>query len=73
MKRQSSFADSEYAGRRKATRREVFLCELDRLVPWAALMALIEPHYYKGARAPAGGAGADASDVSVPELPGAVR
>lgn len=50
MKRQSSFADSEYAGRRKATRREVFLSELDRLVPWSALIGLIEPHYYKGAR-----------------------
>lgn len=50
MKRQSNFADAEYAGRRKATRREVFLSELDRLVPWPALMALIEPHYYKGAR-----------------------
>ncbi len=50
MKRQSSFADTEYAGRRKATRREVFLSELDRLVPWSALIGLIEPHYYKGAR-----------------------
>jgi transposase, IS5 family len=43
--RQLSFADAEYAGKRKQTRRERFLAEMDRVVPWAALLAVIEPHY----------------------------
>jgi len=28
-----SFGDAEYAGKRKKTRREVFLEEMDRVVP----------------------------------------
>jgi IS5 family transposase len=48
MKRQSSFADMEYSTGRKPTRREKFLSDLDRLVPWMQLVALIEPHYYRG-------------------------
>jgi len=41
---QISFADAEYAGKRKKTRREVFLEEMV-VVPWKALLNLIEPHY----------------------------
>ena len=40
-----SFSDAEYAGKRKKTRREVFLDEMDVVVPWKALLGLIEPHY----------------------------
>jgi IS5 family transposase len=50
MKQQSSFADLKYSARRKLRRREKFLSVLDRLVPWAPLMAFIEPHYYSGER-----------------------
>lgn len=50
MKQQASFADLEYSARRKPTRREKFLTDLDRLVPWSQLVALIEPHYYRGER-----------------------
>ena len=50
MKKQTSFADLEYSARRKPTRREKFLSDLDRLVPWSQLVALIEPHYYRGER-----------------------
>ncbi len=32
------------------TRREKFLGEMERVVPWAALVALIEPHYPKSGR-----------------------
>jgi len=32
---------------RKPTRREAFLAQMDTLVPWAELGALIEPHYPK--------------------------
>ena len=42
---QISFADAEYAGKRKKTRREVFLEEMELIVPWKALLKLIEPHY----------------------------
>ena len=47
---QMTFSDSEYAGKRKQTRREVFLSEMDQVVPWRALMNLIEPHYPKAGK-----------------------
>ena len=46
--KQMTFADAEYAGKRKQTRRELFLIEMDRVVPWTGLIALVEPHYPKG-------------------------
>ena len=45
-----SFAQSEYARKKKTTRRERFLGEMERVVPWGRLVALIEPHYPKGKR-----------------------
>jgi IS5 family transposase len=42
---QISFADAEYAGKRKKTRREVFLEEMELVVPWKALLDVIEPFY----------------------------
>jgi len=42
---QLSFGDAEYAGKRKRTRREVFLAEMDQVVPWKSLLNLIEPLY----------------------------
>lgn len=42
---QISFSDAEYAGKRKKTRREVFLEEMEQVVPWKALLDLISPHY----------------------------
>jgi len=42
---QMSFGDAEYAGKRKQTRREVFLAEMERVVPWKSLLNLIEPLY----------------------------
>lgn len=43
--KQISFGDAEYAGKRKQTRREVFLAEMDQVVPWKTLLSLIEPFY----------------------------
>jgi IS5 family transposase len=40
-----SFSDAEYAGKRKKTRREVFLEEMELVVPWKVLLKIIEPHY----------------------------
>jgi len=42
---QLTFGDAEGLGQRKQTRREVFLGEMDQVVPWKVLLALIEPHY----------------------------
>lgn len=44
---QISFSDAEHAGKRKKTRREVFLVEMELVVPWKALLKVIEPHYPK--------------------------
>jgi IS5 family transposase len=50
MENQTSFAQAEYAGKKKQTRRERFLGEMEGLVPWARLVALIVPFYPKGER-----------------------
>ena len=50
MKQQMSFAQNEYAGKKKVTRRERFLGEMERVVPWARLCGVIEPHYPQGKR-----------------------
>ncbi len=50
MEKQMSFAQSEYAGKKKVTRRERFLGEMEQVVPWARLCAVIEPHYPQGKR-----------------------
>jgi len=47
---QLTFGDAEYAGKRKQTRREVFLAEMEQVVPWNALLKLIAPHYPKSGR-----------------------
>lgn len=56
--RQSSFAEAGFERYSKRTRRERFLEEMDRVVPWEALEALIEPCYpskRRGAGRPAVG------------------
>jgi hypothetical protein len=42
---QMSFGDAEYRSKRKQTRREKFLAEMEQVVPWDSLLALIEPFY----------------------------
>jgi transposase, IS5 family len=44
---QLSFASLDYAAKKKRTKRDVFLGEMAAVVPWAALEAVIEPHYPK--------------------------
>ena len=48
--KQTSFASAEYAGKKKTTRRERFLGEMNAVVPWSRLEALIEPHYPKSGK-----------------------
>jgi IS5 family transposase len=50
MEKQMSFAQAEYAGKKRITRKEKFLGEMDKLMPWARLVGVIEPHYPKGER-----------------------
>jgi IS5 family transposase len=50
MLRQASFADLEYATKKRLTRREVFLNEMEAVVPWPALLSCLEPHYPKSGR-----------------------
>lgn len=45
MIRQASFADLEYNVKKRQTRREVFLAEMERVVPWQSLLAVLEPYY----------------------------
>lgn len=45
--KQQSFSSLEQAHKKKRTKREVFLGEMDAVVPWARLEALIAPHYTK--------------------------
>jgi transposase, IS5 family len=49
-KHQISFASQEYAHKGRITRREKFLYEMQAIVPWDSLLAVIEPHYPTGAR-----------------------
>jgi IS5 family transposase len=43
--KQTTFAALAFEHKKKQTRRERFLMEMDAVVPWAALLAAIEPHY----------------------------
>ena len=47
---QRSFSSLGFDRHHKQTRRERFLAEMEMVVPWAALSALIEPHYPSGER-----------------------
>jgi transposase, IS5 family len=47
--KQTTFASMAWAAKGKVTRRERFLAEMNAVIPWARLIALIEPHYPTGA------------------------
>lgn len=42
---QRSFSDLEYGAVRRVTRRERFLVEIDAVMPWSELLAVLEPFY----------------------------
>jgi IS5 family transposase len=48
--KQTTFASMAWTAKGKMTRRERFLAEMDRVIPWSRLIALIEPHYPKRRR-----------------------
>lgn len=45
---QMSFSELEYAAKRKVTRRDRFLAEIEKVTPWSALAAELEAYYPKG-------------------------
>lgn len=47
MSKQPAFRRLRDAMKKKQTRRERFLAEMDAVVPWGRLLALIAPHYPK--------------------------
>ena len=49
--KQMTLSMTGYFDKGKKTRREQFLAEMDRVVPWGRLCALIEPHYPKASQA----------------------
>lgn len=42
---QASFSELEYATKKKQTRRDRFLSEIEAVTPWASLIATIRPYY----------------------------
>lgn len=47
MSHQLTFADSEFNGKRRKTRKELFLARMEALLPWAMMLEVIEPVYPK--------------------------
>jgi IS5 family transposase len=47
MSTQRTFAGLAWSQKGKVTRREQFLAEMDRVIPWKQLLAVIEPYYPK--------------------------
>jgi IS5 family transposase len=50
MSYQPSFADLELASKKKRTRRERFLDEMEQVVPWSRLLGVLRPRYYRDGR-----------------------
>jgi transposase, IS5 family len=50
MNRQISFAEAESAGKKRVTKRQRFLAEMEKVIPWARLLTAIEPYYPTGKR-----------------------
>ncbi len=50
MIHQITFTHAEFAAKKKTTRREAFLARMEEVIPWAKLLAVLEPFYPKGQR-----------------------
>ena len=48
--KQPTFADLEYEGKKRKTRREIFLERMEDLVPWGKLEERIRPYYSRAGR-----------------------
>ncbi|RFU89094.1 IS5 family transposase [Citrobacter gillenii] len=45
--KQISFSEAEFSGKKRVTRRERFLSEIERVLPWQKLLDVIAPYYIK--------------------------
>lgn len=45
---QMTFSELEYTAKKKQTRRDRFLADIEAVTPWAALVEAIQPYYPKG-------------------------
>lgn len=50
MSEQRTLASQAWMRKRKVTRRERFLAEMEKVIPWGRLCAVIEPYYPKAGR-----------------------
>jgi hypothetical protein len=50
--KQTSFAQAEFAAKKKITRRERVLAEMEQAVPWSRLLEALSLHYYPDSRFP---------------------
>ena len=50
MNRQVSFSELEYSTKKRVTRRDRFLAEIQAVTPWSMLVAEIEPFYPKSGK-----------------------
>ncbi len=48
--KQTSFAQAEFATKKKTTRRERFFAEMEQAVPWSRQLNALSPYYYPGSR-----------------------
>ncbi len=47
MSQRTFASQAEFQRYGRKSRRELFLDEMERVVPWTALLALVRPHYAK--------------------------
>lgn len=50
MKQQSLASQAVFEKYGRKSRREVFLDEMDRILPWSLLESLVRPHYAKAGK-----------------------
>ena len=50
MDKQTTFSDIENSSRKRITKRDAFLREMDAAIPWDALVSLVKPYYFEGKR-----------------------
>lgn len=48
MGKQTTFSDIENSSRKRITKRDAFLREMDAAIPWDALVKLVKPYYFEG-------------------------
>lgn len=51
MSKQPGFAELEYQSKKRLTRREIFLNEMEAVMPWPRMLKVIKPHYPKSGKA----------------------